>query len=275
MRVTLRGTRGSIGRAGPDTVSYGGDTASVELRTSDGRLIILDAGSGIRSVEIEPHDTERIDILLTHLHMDHVQGLPFFGPFLSQDYEVHVWGPAPILHTLRKDLSKYLSPPLFPVSVRDMPGSVFHDLHPCEFALGSVKISTELISHPGMTLGFRVEEGDASFAYLPDHEPALGAVDFPDDPMWTSGFDLSNGVDVLIHDSQYTDEEYEERMGWGHTSFSQLSSFAQMTGVSRLVTFHHDPSHDDDMLDTVHEELAAHASGYEVIAGKAGLVLDW
>ncbi|MDX1469660.1 MAG: MBL fold metallo-hydrolase [Acidimicrobiia bacterium] len=275
MRATLRGTRGSIARAGPKTVDYGGDTASVELRTDDGRLIILDAGSGIRSVEIEDQDTDRIDILLTHLHMDHVQGLPFFAPVLSPDYEVHVWGPAPILHTLRKDLSKYLSPPLFPVSVRDMPNTVFHDLHPCDFALGSVKISTELICHPGMTLGFRFEENGSSFAYLPDHEPAFGAVEFPDDPVWTSGFDLSNGVDVLIHDSQYTDSEYEDRVGWGHTSFSQLSAFAEMAGVSRLVTFHHDPSHDDEMLDTAHEELDVRANGYEVVAGKAGLVISW
>lgn len=274
MRITLWGTRGSIPNAGHSTVRYGGDTASVEVRDSEGHLIILDAGSGIRAIEASPSDGERIDILLTHLHMDHVQGLPFFTPILSPDHEVHVWGPVSILSGLRQLLARYLSPPLFPVTVRDLPNVTFHDVVPGDFEVGSIGVTADLIAHPGMTLGYRLEENGTSVAYLPDHEPALGMSDFPGHPEWTSGFDLVQGVDVLIHDSQYTDEEYSARIGWGHTSFSQLSAFAEMAEVAKLVTFHHDPSHGDDMLDGVHDDLRAAANGYEVAAGRAGLVID-
>lgn len=273
MKVTLRGTRGSIGCAGRATFRYGGDTASIEVRDDTGNLIVLDAGSGIRSVEATPDD-ERIDILLTHLHMDHVQGLPFFGPILSPDHEVHVWGPGSVLSSLKSRLARYLSPPLFPVSVRDLPNAFFHDVVPGEFQVGSVRVGADLIAHPGMTLGYRLEENGSSIAYLPDHEPALGMSDFPDSSEWTSGFELTSGVDVLIHDSQYTDAEYEQRVGWGHTSFSQLSAFAELADVDRLVTFHHDPAHSDEMLDEVHEALGSRANGYEVIAGMTGLVIE-
>ncbi len=111
-------------------------------------------------------------------------------------------------------------------------------------------------------------------AYLPDHEPALGVPDFPDEPDWTSGFRLSRGVDVLIHDSQYTDSEYADRVGWGHSSFSQLSTFAAMVEASKLVTFHHDPTHDDEMLDDAHRGLGAASNGYEVLPGTAGLAIE-
>jgi phosphoribosyl 1,2-cyclic phosphodiesterase len=274
VKITLWGTRGSIACAGPTTVRYGGDTASVEVRDSQGHLIILDAGSGVRAIEASPADGERIDILLTHLHMDHVQGLPFFAPLLSPEYEVHIWGPVSTLSSLKKRVAQYLSPPLFPVSVRDLPNAVFHDVLPGEFRLGAINVQADLISHPGTTLGFRLEENGSSVAYLPDHEPALGISDFPSQPEWTSGFDLAHGVDVLIHDSQYTDDEYNERVGWGHTSFSQLSAFAELADVAKLVTFHHDPSHGDDMLDSVHGELHVAARGYDVVGGKSGLVID-
>ncbi len=236
--------------------------------------MILDAGTGIRRVDCRPDDDSRIDILLTHLHMDHVQGLPFFAPFLSPAFEVHVWGPVSATQSLRQSLTRYLSPPLFPVTVRDLPEVVFHDVEPGEFEVGSVSVRADLIAHPGLTLGYRLEENGCSVAYLPDHEPALGVPDFPGDPRWTSGFDLAQGADLLIHDSQYTDEEYETRVGWGHTSFSQLSAFAEFTGVERLVTFHHDPNHDDDMLDDLHEDLRDRSNGYEVVAGETGLGLD-
>lgn len=274
MKVTLWGTRGSIAHAGPTTVRYGGDTASVEVRDTAGHLIILDAGSGIRAIEATPAGGERIDILLTHLHMDHVQGLPFFAPLLSPDYEVHLWGPVSTRSSLKLRLARYLSPPLFPVSVRDLPNVVFHDVMPGEFKLRSISVQADLVSHPGTTLGFRLEENGSTLAYLPDHEPALGVSSFPGDPEWTSGFDLTHDVDVLIHDSQYTDDEYDERVGWGHTSFSHLSAFAELSAVAKLVTFHHDPSHGDDMLDRVHDELHAAARGYELVAGKRGLVID-
>jgi phosphoribosyl 1,2-cyclic phosphodiesterase len=273
LRVRLRGTRGSIASAGPDTVRYGGDTSCVEVTGDDGRVIILDAGSGIRALGNEL-DEIRVDILLSHLHMDHVQGLPFFKPLLDPEVEVHIWGPISTTQTLRERLARYLSPPLFPVRVRDLPNVEFHDVLPSEFVIGSLNITAELITHPGVTLGYRIEESGRTLAYLPDHEPALGIPQFPLEPEWTSGFSLVEGVDVMIHDAQYTKEEYEPRTGWGHTSFTQLARFAELAGPKQVVTFHHDPAHDDDFLDTIHRDFALMCSGPIITPGTDRLTLD-
>lgn len=274
MKVKLWGTRGSIASAGPDTVRYGGDTSSVEVTTSSGRKLILDAGSGIRPLGTACADTQRIDILLSHLHMDHVQGLPFFGPLLDSEVEVHIWGPISTTRTLRERLARYLSPPLFPVRVRDLPNVSFHDVLPGEFDLDTVRVTADLVAHPGATLGYRLEENDRSLAYLPDHEPAIGNQHFPGESSWTSGYSLAEGASVLIHDAQYTDDEYSERVGWGHTSLSHLADFAALAGVERLVTFHHDPGHPDQMLDEYHSQLASQMASIEMTPGTASLELE-
>lgn len=280
MRLHLWGTRGSIASAGPDTVRYGGDTASVELLSEDGRLVVLDAGSGIRQLgnHIQPRSEAltyaRVDILLSHLHMDHVQGLPFFRPLLDPDVESHIWGPVSTTHDLRSLISRYLSPPLFPVRVRDLPNVTFHDVTPSTFQLGSLEVTADLITHPGSTLGYRISEGTQTIAYLSDHEPALGAGRILNSNDWVSGYDLACDVDVLIHDAQYTDEEYERRVGWGHTSTSQLAEFVHRTEARRLVTFHHDPAHSDLELDDLHDHLRSLLDGAELVAGVPDLKLD-
>jgi phosphoribosyl 1,2-cyclic phosphodiesterase len=275
LRVRLWGTRGSIAVSGPATLRYGGDTAAVEVECLGDRLLILDGGSGIRALKTDPEIHQRVDILLSHLHMDHVQGLPFFPPLLDPDVEVHVWGPRSTTRTLRERISRYLSPPLFPVSVRDLANVTFHDVLPGEFQIGGIRISADLISHPGATLGYRLEEGDSVLTYIPDHEPALGNPNFPDGPEWTSGFALAQGADVLIHDAQYDDLEYSDRVGWGHSSVSHLAAFTEMTNPERLVTFHHDPAHTDTDLDSSHELLDSRIGNRtELIPGVAGLVID-
>lgn len=211
--------------------------------------------------------TSRIDILLSHLHMDHVQGLPFFNPLLDPEVEVHIWGPISTTRDLRERLSRYLSPPLFPVRVRDLPKVSFHDVLPGEFDIGSVRAEADLVSHPGSTLGYRLIEDDRVLAYIPDHEPALGDRSFPGNPEWISGFSLVEEADVLIHDAQYNDDEYTERVGWGHTSMSQLASFVEAASVRRLITFHHDPGHSDEMLDRFHDELRSKLNDVDLVAG--------
>jgi len=273
VKVKLWGTRGSIAAAGPDTVRYGGDTSAVEVHSRDGRMILLDGGSGVRPIDTSD-DINRIDILLSHLHMDHVQGLPFFPPLLDPDREVHVWGPISTTRSLRERLSRYMSPPLFPVRIRDLNNVFFHDVVPGTFSLDSIEITADLITHPGSTLGYRLVEGNSTLAYLSDHEPAFGAHPFPQEPAWTSGFDLASGADVLIHDAQYDDDEYTTRVGWGHSSISQLAAFAEMTEVKRVVTFHHDPSHTDDELDVLHERLDQMLVGANLVRGTAGLSVD-
>lgn len=272
MRLRLWGTRGSIAVAGAETVRYGGDTAAVEVHCSGGRLVILDAGSGIRPIDA---GTDRVDILLSHLHMDHVQGLPFFPPLLDPEVEVHVWGPISTTRTLRERLSRYLSPPLFPVRVRDLANVAFHDVVPGTFELGALEITADLITHPGSTLGYRLQEGGEILAYLPDHEPALGNTALDSTAGWLSGQHLAEGANVLIHDTQYTDEEYRTKVGWGHTAISQLAAFARQTAPRRLVSFHHDPGHTDSDLDAIHSDLHSMMSeGTELVPGTAGLELD-
>ncbi len=273
MLVRLWGTRGSVASPGADTVRYGGNTSCVEVRT-DGALLVLDAGTGIRplGVSLRGH-TGRIDLLLTHLHLDHLQGIGFFEPVFRPDTEVHVWGPPSTTQSLRERLSRYLSPPLFPVRLRDLSSAVeLHDVPHRPFTIGDVTVRGDAIIHPGATVGYRISNGSASVAYLPDHEPALGAPRFPIAPEWTSGHALADGVDILIHDAQYTADEYPSRVGWGHSSIEHTWALAVQAGARRLVTFHHDPSHSDAQLDAMVAELATR-EGPEVVGGTEGLEL--
>lgn len=275
MKVTLRGTRGSVGRAGPETMGYGGDTSCVEVVADDGSALILDAGSGIaRLNSVFDPCPPRVDILLTHLHMDHIQGLGFFQPLFRPDVTVYLWGPVSSTMDLGERVGRYLSPPLFPVRFRDLPNVHPIDVRPGEFSIGPFQIRADLVIHPGPTLGYRISEGGAAVAYLPDHEPSLGHREFPPSAEWMSGYDLAAGVDLLVHDFQYTPEEYPGRQGWGHSSMPQALDFAATVGAGSLVTFHHDPEHDDATLDSLHDSFRSPDAAYELIPGRAGLEID-
>jgi ribonuclease BN (tRNA processing enzyme) len=274
VKLTLFGTRGSVGRAGVETVRYGGDTSSALVMDGAGECLLLDAGSGISHVEDHLSDgVRRLDILLSHLHMDHIQGLGFFRPLFDPDVEVHLWGPASPTMGLAERLARYLSPPLFPVRLRELPGVVLHDIVPGRFEVGPFVVVADLISHPGPTLGFRIEHDGVAMAYLSDHEPALG-VDFPGPEKWTSGYDLAMGADLLVHDAQYTVAEYPSRAGWGHSSFEQCLAFARHVGARSLVTFHHDPGHTDELLDRLHDEASQRGLPFGLIPGTAGKSID-
>ncbi len=260
MKVTLWGTRGSLASPGPETTRYGGNTSCVQVEGGDGSVLVLDAGTGIRRLGAAlPRSLRRVDILLTHLHMDHIQGLGFFRPVRTPGVEVHIWGPPSTTQDLRARLTRYLSPPLFPVVLRDLECTLYlHEVLGGHFQIGEFDVSAALVCHPDPTVGFRISNPRASIAYLPDHEPAMGVAKFPLSRDWTSGSDLAVGVDLLIHDGQYSDEEYRDRVGWGHSSLRDAFKFAALCEVKKLVPFHHDPSHTDDDLDrlmaaTVHE----------------------
>jgi phosphoribosyl 1,2-cyclic phosphodiesterase len=276
LKIRLWGTRGSIAAAGPETVAYGGNTSCVEVRPAPGQLIVLDAGTGIpRLGTTVGAEVRRIDILLTHLHLDHVQGLGFFQPLLREGTDVHLWGPPSSTLPLRDRITRYMSPPLFPVGLRDLPSEpALHEVVPGELVeLGAVAVRADLVLHPGPTVGYRLATRQGVVAYLPDHEPALGSRAFPDSRDWVSGTELAAGADVLIHDAQYTDREYQERAGWGHSTLAHALSFAHLAGVRRLVTFHHDPGHGDAMLDEM-LRVAPTIDGIEVIGGREGLEFD-
>ena len=178
MRATVWGCRGSLASPGPETVAFGGNTSCVQLELADGTPVVLDAGTGIRLLGLELARLPRrpIHIVLTHLHLDHLEGLGFFVPLWEPGLEIHVWGPSSPVDNLEERIAKYLSPPLFPVQLAEVPSRLtFHDLPDEEFALGSARFLAEPVSHRGPTVGLRIEEHGRTLAYIPDHEPYLGA----------------------------------------------------------------------------------------------------
>ncbi|MCB9741909.1 MAG: MBL fold metallo-hydrolase [Alphaproteobacteria bacterium] len=259
MVLTVFGTRGSIPAPGPDTNRYGGNTSCVCVENGTGHVVVLDAGSGIRLAgQHLPPETRRIDILLTHLHMDHIQGLGFFGPLYKPGLEVHIWGPPSTTRTLRKRLARYLSPPLFPVRLRDLPSSVrCHDVRNGGWEFEDYKVEASLVCHPDPTVGYRLTHKGRALAYLPDHEPQLGRRDHRlPQAEWLSGFRVAEGADLLLHDAQYTEEEYRTRVGWGHCTPELAVRFAETVDAHKLLFFHHDPARGDEQLEQVCEAAA-------------------
>lgn len=273
MKVTLWGTRGSLPSARAETVLYGGNTSCVQIESIAGNSIILDAGSGIHPLgQFLDKKVERVDILLSHLHLDHIQGLGFFAPIWDKNVEIHIYAPATFSESLDTLLTRYLSPPLFPVFLSDVPGQLFlHKIGDDDFDIGNIKIKSRFICHPGTTLGYRISTPKASVAYLSDHEPILGAQEFIKSTDWISGYSLANEADLLIHDSQYTSEEYQEHIGWGHSSIKDALQFAKLAKVKAFVSFHHDPSHNDEALDQILAQAVLEVKpNFKVIAGKEG-----
>ncbi len=246
MKVKLHGTRGAYPTSSANNQILGGNTSCIEVINEDERIIV-DAGTGILGIDFNTfYTSDRIDILLTHLHMDHIQGLAFCKPLFNPNKEVHIWGPSGSPESLTTRLNRFLSPPLFPIPLRDLPSKlILEELPNTTFTLGNFRLTTEYISHPGPTVGFRIQCGDKTLAYLPDHEPVIGRSHlFPEDE-WVSGFRLAHQADLLIHDSQYSTEEYKNKVGWGHCSLDIAAEFCARTEAKHLLMFHHDPAQSD------------------------------
>jgi ribonuclease BN (tRNA processing enzyme) len=207
-------------------------------------------------IQLAEEGVRTIHVLLSHLHLDHLQGLGFFRPLFEAGTEVHLWGPASPVQSLEERIATYLSPPLFPVRLADIPATVtFHDAPEEPTPIGSLQVRASLVTHQGPTVGYRIEAGDRSVVYLPDHEPSLG-MDVALQPSdWISGYDLAHAADVLLHDAQYGDDEYPRHVGWGHSAIGHVVAFARKAAVDHLVLFHHDPAH----TDTEMEDLVADA----------------
>jgi len=235
-------------------VRYGGNTSCVQVTLSDGTHIVLDAGTGIRNLPADLGSGGPIHVLLTHLHLDHIQGLLFFEPLFRAESEVTIWGPSAPNRSLQDRIGRYLSAPLTPVEVRELPCHLdFRNCPVTEWKIGSAQIRAEAVTHRGPTLGFRIEDAGSSFCYLPDHEPALVGSIADLEPEWISGYSLARDVDLLIHDCQYTDAEYPLHLGWGHSAVTHTLHFAHRCDARRTLLFHHDPSHTDDILDGILE----------------------
>jgi phosphoribosyl 1,2-cyclic phosphodiesterase len=266
MKIRFWGTRGSIPAPGPSTLRYGGNTSCVEVNLSDGGLLILDAGSGIRPMgaAIGPCDAT---LLLSHYHWDHIQGLPFFTPAYQKESSIRVWGPEFNGEGPYDLLYGQMLAPYFPAPASQWEGmrsfEVVNEKVPLE--VGSATIRAGRLCHPGLTYGYRIEDGDRVVAYLSDNEPDAATPEELDHMV-----QLARGADLLIHDCQYTEPEYLPRRRWGHSTPRQCVEVAQAAGVKCLALFHHDPSHDDQQLEALAEETRALARDMEVIIAREG-----
>lgn len=259
MKIRIWGCRGSLASPGPDTVKYGGNTSCVEVWTSSGDRIIFDAGTGIRALgdHIGSRPEKPIHLLLTHLHLDHIEGLGFFAPIWAPDIELHIWGPPSSQASLEENLSHSFAPPVFPVNLHEVPSHpIFHDVfdETCEF--GSACVTAVYVKHKGPTVGYRIEDEGKVFVYMPDHEPSVNGIVEDESIKWPSGLDLAANADVLFHDCQYFDEEYPARQGWGHSSVSMAVDFSVRVGAKRFVMFHHDPAHTDSQVKELGKQAA-------------------
>ena len=257
MRVSLWGVRGSIPVPGPAAAGYGGNTSCVQVSTDDGAELVLDAGSGIRELgRTLSGRCRRMHILLTHLHLDHIRGLMFFAPLFDRQAEITIWGPPAAGRTLQERLAQYISSPLSPIEIRELPAKVsFKDALPARWRIGGVEIKAALVAHRGPTLGYRLEADGASLCYLPDHEPGLGQDLATSNVAWISGHGLARDASLLIHDCQYTDEEYGTHRGWGHSSVTDALSFARRAQPQRVQLAHHDPAHGDAQLEAIGRDV--------------------
>ena len=258
MEVSFWGVRGSVPVADQAMLGHGGNTACVAVRLRDSSRLVLDAGTGIRDLGVHLAGVrEDVHILLTHLHLDHIMGLLFFGPLFDPAAHVTVWGPPAPDANLRSRLARYLSAPLSPIEIRELPARVeFRTLPPEPVRIGSALVEAALVNHRGPTVGYRISDGDAVLTYIPDHEPALGQDLHRDPAEWLSGWPLACNASLLIHDAQYTAEEYAGTRGWGHSTISDAVDFAHRAEAERLALFHHDPTHDDARLAELAEEAA-------------------
>lgn len=255
MTVKFWGVRGSLAAPGARTLRYGGNTSCVEVRCG-GRLLILDAGTGLRELgkTLGAAPAVDADILLSHCHADHLCGLPFFAPCYSAASSLRLWaGNLVPDYRLSEVVGSMMAPPLFPIGYDVFKAKLeFRDFPAGEVLATApgVVVRTIRLNHPHGATGYRIEYGGRALGYVTDHEQGDAAFDLP-----LTAF--VRGLDVLIYDCTYTERELEAHIGWGHSSWQQGLRLAEAAGVGQFCLFHHDPDHDDDLLDRIAEEARA------------------
>jgi phosphoribosyl 1,2-cyclic phosphodiesterase/CheY-like chemotaxis protein len=265
MQVRFWGTRGSVPKPGPATVRYGGNTSCVEVRADDGTLIVLDCGTGAHGLGqslLARGGKIRGHLLIGHTHWDHIQGFPFFGPLFVPGHEWDIYAPTGFGQQLERTLAGQMQYTYFPVQLGQLAATIrYHDLVEGVFQIGGIRVETRYLNHPALTLGYRLEADGASLVYATDHEPhapqqagGLGAEavargDLPVHREDRRHVEFLAGADLVIHDAQYTAQEYPTKQGWGHSTVEYVVDLAMAAKVRRLALFHHDPLRTDEAVD--------------------------
>lgn len=283
-RVTFWGTRGSIPTPGSQTARYGGNTPCVAVEGAGGHLVILDAGTGIRALGLQLVEKQngalRAEILLTHAHWDHIQGLPYFKPFFAAGNAVRIWGSRQGTASLEAILRQQMDPAVFPVPLDALSAALtVQEIAAGDFTVGEFRVRAMKLRHPGTTLGYRLTPvaGGASLAYVTDNELGPGG-HYAEPASWRKDFvEFLRGVDVLVHDAMYTPAELESHRGWGHSTYEEAVTLAAEAGARRLVLFHHEPEHADTAMDALvaaAQQVARTRGGpAEVLAAQEGMQL--
>ena len=269
--VAFYGVRGSCPCPSEGTRRYGGNTACVAVTAQGQAPLIFDLGTGLRAfADTQPLDGSFVGTaLVSHIHWDHVQGLPFFPPADRVGARLDVYGPPPGDTTLAEAIDGLIRPPYFPVTLSGLRGTyAFHEALYGEFPVGAANVMVRPVPHCGPTVGYRVELHGRVVTYVSDHQAPrdLASVD-------PGVLELARDADLLIHDAQYTPDEFAEKSDWGHCTMQYALAVAQRSGARRLALFHHDPAHSDECLDAILEEVskASGPSGPEVIGAYEGL----
>jgi phosphoribosyl 1,2-cyclic phosphodiesterase len=263
VHVRFWGTRGSLPKPGLTTIHYGGNTLCHEIRTASDTLIIIDCGSGLHDLGLKllSNGGRALagHILISHTHWDHIQGVPFFAPFFVPGNKWDIYGPKGLNQSLRDTLAGQMEHTYFPITPGEFGASVhYHDLLEGTLHLDDVKVTTQYLNHPALTLGYRLEADGATFVYCCDHEPSSrGVAEGSDDFVGADRqhADFIRGADLLVHDAQYTAAEYSSKLGWGHSSIEFVMRLAQNADVRHVVLTHHDPSRTDEQLDNIVTEI--------------------
>src|SRR5499433_2940978 len=286
MRVQFWGTRGSIAKPGPNTTRYGGNTTCIDDRSERDSLVIVDCGTGAHALgqKLMSYGTKSLrgHILISHTHWDHIQGIPFFAPLFVLGNEWDIYGPKALGQSLRDALAGQMRHTYFPVTIDQCRAKIrYHDLVEGTFHIDDITVYARYLNHPALTLGYRLEADGASVVYACDHEPhsrllATGEGEITGQDLQHAEF--VNGADLLIHDAQYTAEEYPSKIGWGHSSAEYAVKLAQRAQVKRLALTHHDPLREDDAVDRVlagiRDGLQAARSPLQVFAAVEGEIVE-